>query len=468
MRDECELRRCRQLCGLILLGLLSMLPAWGDPAPAKDKAPTSRPAQQEPAPLPPLTVPSNDTLPPVTSSPTLSLAEVQQAAIETSPVLRDYRSRKVASRFRVDEAYTQAAPTIGLSANYTHIYPPLALSLGPLTFVGIAEHNYDVTLTLRQAIYTFGRLKWSAADAELQEKASKADLTYQQALVFENATIAYYMAGEASEQVRIAQKNYATRKAHLADAQSLVDAGVSPAYDVKRDESALATAEQQLLEAQNRRALALVQLYVIMGIPQDNREPVQGDLTLTPPPSLLPLQQVVASRQDLEAERWAREAALARVSVARTGDAPRLDFETDVSHRNPLTIQPGDSWVSVVQFSFPIFDGGLTKAKVGEANQVVEQLSAQYDNAVRQVKLEVDSYYLDMVNRWKKIEVTQRALEAAQEAARIALLRYQNGLSPNLENLDAESTLTQAEQDVVTARFDYLVSWAHYRRAGGL
>jgi outer membrane protein len=458
MLDKCISKPWPQFGVLILVCMLCSSPVFAKPIPEVSAAR---------APLPALTIPSNDTLPPVNSSQSLTLGEVRDEALKTSPVLREYRSRKTEARFRVDEVYTQVAPTLGISANYTRLEPPLALSFGGLNFVAIAENNYDATLSLRQAIYTFGRLKWGAADAELQEKASKADLQYRQALVVENATVAFYQAGEASEQVRIAQQNYATRKAHLADAHAQVDAGISPAYDIKRDEAAFASAEQQLLAAQNRRSLTLVQLYLIMGIPQDGREPTQDILPLPQPPELLALGNVVAQREDLESVRWAYEAAKARVSLARTTDAPRLDFQTDYSRRNPITFSPAYEFDALIQLSLPIFDGGLTKAKVGQASAVVEQLSAQYDNAVRQVKLELDSYYLDLSTRWKTIDSAQRALDAAQEASRIATLRYQNGLSPNLETLDAESSLTQAEQDLATARFEYLVSLAHYRRAGG-
>jgi outer membrane protein len=423
----------------------------------------------EMAPLPPLHISTNDTLPPVNSSlPTLTLEEAQKTALDTSPTLRDYRSRRAEARFKVDEAYTIVAPNISVGANYTEISPSVAVNFGGMNIVAIAAHNYDVTLTLQQAIYTFGRLKWSAANAELLEKASKADLAYQQSRVLEDATVAYYMAGEASEQVRIAEQNYNARRGHLADSQALVNAGAAAPYDVKRDESALATAEQQLLEAQNKRALALVQLYTIMGIGQDGREPVRAAFSLTPPPELASIVSVVSSRQDLEAERWAREAAVARVSLAHTGNAPRLDFDTDYSRRNAITFTPDHLFEATIQFSFPIFDQGLTRTKVDQAKEVVEQLSAQYDNAVRQVKLELESYYLDIVNRWKRLDSAQRALDAAQEAERIAVLRYQNGLSQNIETLDAESTLTQAQQDLLTARYEYLISWAHYRRAGGL
>lgn len=464
-------------CFLSLGVLLGMLAA-GTPAQAQSAVPASagqtqvvgKPAHApKQAPMPPLHISSNDTLPPVNGSlPTLTLAEVQQSALETSPTLRDYRSRKIESRFKVDEAYTLAAPTLSLSANYTRIEPPLALNFAGLNFIAIAPNNYDVTLALNQAIYTFGRLKWTTANAELLERASKADLSYQESLVLEQVTVAYYQTAEASEQVRIAEQNYEARRAHLRDAEVQVSAGVAAPYDIKRDESALATAEQQLLEAQNRRALQLVQLYILMGIPQDGREPLHEGITLEPPPQLEALTRVVVSRQDLEAERWAREAAVARVNLAHTGNSPRLDFETEYSRRNPITFTPDYLYTATIQFSFPIFDGGLTKSRVEQARQVVEQLSAQYDGAVRQVKLELQSYYLDMLNRWKRLDSAQRALDAAQESSRISALRYQNGLSPNLETLDAESQLTQAQQDLLSARYEYLISWAHYRRAGGL
>jgi len=393
----------------------------------------------------------------------LTVDDAQQRALATSPVLREYRSRANENLYRVDEAYTQAAPTLNLNSFYLHQTPPVSIGTQPV----ILADNFNATLSLRQAIYTFGRLEWSAAAAELQMQASQAELAREEAKVREEAALAYYDALLTQEQVAIARDNLVSREAHLQDARKLEEAGVAARFDRVRDEAAFAKAGQGLLEASNRRDVARARLFILIAEPRTSNTSLQSPPEPSPPPTALEpaLERALATRPEMLAAGFAVDASKARVELAEAQNNPSLHFQTDFISRTANAIQPGNSWQAGVYFSIPLFDGGVSEAKANQAREVVAQLEAIRDNLKRQVSLEVESLYLDLVSRWQRVDVARKEAAAAEEAARVARLRYLEGISSNVERLDAESALTSAQLDLAGARYQYLAGLARWRRA---
>ncbi len=393
----------------------------------------------------------------------LNLDEAQQRAVTTSPVLREYRSRVNENLYRVDEAYTQAAPTLNLNNYYLHQTPPVNFGTNPV----ILADNFSATLSLRQAIYTFGRLEWSSAAAELQTQASQAELAREEAKVKEEAALAYYDALLTREQVVIARDNLTSREAHLSDARKLEEAGVVARFDRVRDEAAFAKAGQGLLEASNRRDVARARLFILIGEPRTSNTTLAEAPAPSPPPEVLQkaLDQALTTRPEMLAASFAVDAAHARVELAEAQDNPSLHFQSDLISRTANAIQPGNTWQAGIYFSIPLFDGGVSEAKANQAREVVNQLEAIRDNLRRSISLEVESLYLDLVSRWQRVTVASKETEAATEAARVARLRYLEGISSNVERLDAESALTSAQLDLAGARYQYLAGLARWRRA---
>ena len=53
------------------------------------------------------------------------------------------------------------------------------------------------------------------------------------------------------------------------------------------------------------------------------------------------------------------------------------------------------------------------------------------------------------------MDLAEQTVELSEESLRIVQARYQEGLATILELQDAQITLTQAEIDLVSRRFDY-------------
>jgi outer membrane protein len=115
----------------------------------------------------------------------------------------------------------------------------------------------------------------------------------------------------------------------------------------------------------------------------------------------------------------------------------------------------------------PLFEGGLTRGKVGEAraNQLI--VEAQRDTLRQSVLIELSQAYADMESARVRIDVMESSLQKARENLSIAQGRYEAGVGPYIEITDAQVSAVNAETDHVQALYDYQLAVARLLKATG-
>ena len=81
------------------------------------------------------------------------------------------------------------------------------------------------------------------------------------------------------------------------------------------------------------------------------------------------------------------------------------------------------------------------------------------------VAFEVRSAALTVQEAMERISSTADNVAMAEEALRLATVRYTSGYSVLVEVTDAESALTQAKYNLVRARYDYNIALADLQRS---
>jgi outer membrane protein TolC len=115
----------------------------------------------------------------------------------------------------------------------------------------------------------------------------------------------------------------------------------------------------------------------------------------------------------------------------------------------------------------PLFDGHLTDQKVREAEARVEQLKASEAQLRQGIELEVRRAMINYASAAEELVTADKTIEQAQEGFRIATVRFTAGVSTNLEVIQAQQALTQAEANRIVALFDVNLARAQLERAIG-
>jgi len=162
--------------------------------------------------------------------------------------------------------------------------------------------------------------------------------------------------------------------------------------------------------------------------------------------------------QNAEQIRFQRRARLPQLSLtgsyALTPDTSGFAAEDHV-------------WRVGAGLTLNVFDGGLIRSRVHEAEAARDSAAATLAQVRQSVALDVRTALSILRQAQVNRQTTAANVQQAQEALRIAQVRYRAGVATNVEVTDAQVALTQAQTNEVNSEYDYLDAETALARAIG-
>jgi outer membrane protein TolC len=118
--------------------------------------------------------------------------------------------------------------------------------------------------------------------------------------------------------------------------------------------------------------------------------------------------------------------------------------------------------------NIPIFDGLSKSARIQKNRVTINQLENQRFFLNDSFKNELFTAKANLTNDLNILDVQQENLKLAQEVYDIARIKYQEGVGSNLEVVDADAALIEAEINYLAALYDGLISKVNLEKALGL
>ena len=207
---------------------------------------------------------------------------------------------------------------------------------------------------------------------------------------------------------------------------------------------------------------ALISLMNYMGIePQEARE-VSGDLyepavSGDKAASLLLAQRFRADRKRLEGQIRYQEN---QIKIERSAMLPKVAAGLSSGWSNPYRQrdESGDTWRAQISLAVPIFDRNAARSAVISAKAVQEQNRIALEQKELDIKSEVESAWSDITTSRKSMRAQEKALELAKETLRLAEVGYREGVTPQLDLLDAQSGLTLAQLEYNRALYNCIIA----------
>lgn len=372
-------------------------------------------------------------------------------------------------------------PRVGITGDFTAIEP----SSREVAHTPIGEFDFgqtemwEVGIRLVQSFYEGGRLGSAVRSARLTREAAIQQFQTVLLDTFLSIRVAYYDALLALQQISVQEASVNLLERELLDNQRRFDAGSVPRFNVLRAEVELANARPRLIRARNAWRNAKTYLASLLGyrVPDQVTEeiPLQLADKLETSPFTIELEQALHLAQERRtelknlraAERLRREA----ITDARAGARPSLQGFAGYGVRRSQFGESLDSelhgWNVGVQATWNIFDGGRTRGRVVEATALHEKAEIEFDNAARQISVEVRTAYSNFIEAREVLESQEKVVEQALEALRLATARAEAGSGTQLDVLSAQTALTEARTTQNVARRDYLIALARLQRAVG-
>lgn len=394
--------------------------------------------------------------------PPLTLGQACHLALQSPPRLKVVEARSERSRAAERESWAAWNPKLNLEASYTYTTPNAVFQQGGQSLVFSQHNNHLVTLRLTQLLWNGGFYANQAQARAWQVKIAQEREREMRLQLEEEAAQAFLQLKSARETLALLQQQVEQRQAQLKQSEQLFERGSVPRFDILRGQAELARARQELLEGQRQEQNRRTTLASLIQQPVD-------ELAELPEPRPAEQEKIdLGGRPDLRLAELALKESGARLEVSRTENSPSLSFQTDVQNRNTTTAFPGTQWNTGLVFSWPLFDQGLSAERAEQVEAELKELAAQAQEVERTAHLEVEQLQGELRSRWGAWEAAGLQTRSAEEARRVAQLRYENGLSTYVERLESELNWTRARRDQIVARYDLAATEARWRRARGL
>jgi multidrug efflux system outer membrane protein len=285
---------------------------------------------------------------------------------------------------------------------------------------------------------------------------------------------AYLQLRSLDAELDVAQRTLATRLDSLRLVNLRAAGGVAGLIDVRQAEILVATAAETVPDIERQIAQTENAISVLLGRNPDavpRGRPLIQQISLPSVPTGLP-STVIERRPDIRQAEAQLAAATARIGVAKADYFPRVflsgaaavgGFRLDGS-----TVGPQGLFSIGPQLQVPIFNWGRTAAGVDSAEARAQAALLQYHQTILTAFRDVADALVEHRKR-SEFRVQQEALAiAAQDASRLAGIRYRGGVSSYLEVLDSERVFFDAQLGLVRSQRDELLAVVRlYKAVGG-
>lgn len=423
------------------------------------------PAGPEPAPvIGPVSTP--DLREPITLERAIELAFIYNPGLRIS-VDELNRARAV-----VAEARAQFNPRFNADITHT-IQGPAVTFAAPGTDEEVnivREQNTEASVSAFLPLDINNQLGYATDITKYQFQIDYLNLlTTVERLIFD-VKFAYYNLLRAQGQLEVAQAAVDVANARLQNTLARFEAETVPRFDVTRAQVDVANLSQNVIAANNQVATARTTLNRIIGINVNlPTVVVRDDIEVTDVELEIPerVETGLLLRPEVRTARTLIELNRKNIKLQRSAYYPTADITAAYNHQFEAAgfTTSQDSYIALFTVRIPIWNGGITRARVEQAQYDFARAQNQLDQTQLNISLEVRVAALNLQEAIDSVRTTAENVALAEESLRLATIRFEEGISTQVEVIDAESALTQARVNLVNSRYDYAQAVAELQRA---
>ncbi|HBX46565.1 MAG TPA: TolC family protein [Porphyromonadaceae bacterium] len=280
----------------------------------------------------------------------------------------------------------------------------------------------------------------------------------------------------AKDSYEVFKETYRTDSINLDDIKNKFKQGIVPEYDVITADVRLKSIIPNILQADNMKKIAELQLKMLMGIDSEVPMTVSGalsDYEESMFQQLIPADTSMVENSDLKQFDLQSNKAQKAYELQKLQFAPTLTSSFNymyMSQNNDFRFRDyrWDPYSVVgVTLSIPLFNGGQRYYNVKQSQIQLWQLQEQRKDLERSLKLSLKNN-IDLIHKnIEQIVATQSSVEQARKGYEITRKRYETGLGTIVDVNAAALAMTSAELQYRNAIYDYLAAKADLEKVLG-
>lgn len=424
------------------------------------------------------------------------LDEYIKLGLENNLALKQKQVSYAKSLEALKEARALFFPDISLQARYTvseggrviefpvgDLLNPVYMTLNALTATNnfpilenqeilfLRPHEHETKLRLIQPVVNPDIYYNSKIKRELTVLGEEDMNQYRRELICEIKK-AYYNASMASGVLKMLRD---TRKLLLENIRvnsKLIENDKVTLDYLYRSQAELSKFDQELQNAEKNRKISQAYFNFLL-----NR-PLEDSIVITSPDTVPLISGITGdytgsalqNREELKKLSSYINISEFMVKLENSGKIPDVFVAVDYGFQGTeYRFNSDQDYVQAsAVLSWSLFKGFQNRAKIKQSMLDREMAEQKLEEAGRQIELQVVNTMSELLTSERGIPAAEAQLRNAREVFRLVNRKYEEGQASQIEFIDARTTLTRAEENLIVSKYSYLISFAEFEKAAAL
>ena len=235
-----------------------------------------------------------------------------------------------------------------------------------------------------------------------------------------------------------------------------------------RSETELSKFDQELQNAEKNKLIAAAWFNFLLN------KPLTDSILIVQPdkyPSLEDFtgdyaKSAVDNREELKKLSSYSHISGLQIQMSKSGKLPDMFIAVDYGFQGTkYRFNRDQDYVQAsAVLTWNLFSGFQNRSKISQSVYDKEIIDKKLEETTKQIELQVINTMNELLTSEKGIVAAERQLKNANEGFRLVNRKYEEGQSSLIEFIDARTTLTRAEENLIISRFKYLSSFAEFEK----
>ncbi len=395
------------------------------------------------------------------------LLSLYQRAVLSSPELNGSEYAVEIAKAQEDQAFGKLLPRIDVNGNYSYNQlhrKQLDNVPGPNGAATTTDYPGErASVNARQPLFDLQAYLLMKSQESRTSQSEEELLAAHQKLIADLVE-RYMNALDAADKSQIIADELKSTEKQLEWVTAMQARQLALITDLYQLQARTDTLRTELLDSQNTARIALEKLRELTGDAVTHIESIRLDVVQPPPSGRIDtwVQQAGTLNPELQALKYAVEAARRSISGYQAGHLPRVELQMSGTYSNTLfsnqETAPYDVGTVAVDATMPIYSGGIVSAQVREAQARKRLSETQLEQKLRELEQKTRAAYLEMASSPDRNKATDRQLEANEKSRDAMRKGYELGVVTIIDLLNAEKQLSEARKDQREARYKYILA----------
>lgn len=339
-----------------------------------------------------------------------------------------------------------------------------------------SRNLYAGAITLTQPIFMGGKIvAYNKITKYAEELAKTQHATGMQDLIL-NTDQAYWQVISLENKKKLAESFLELVKRLDNDVDKMIEEGVATKADGLSVKVKVNEAEMTLTKVEDGLSLSKMVLCQLCGLPLDSEIRLADEEVETLPmreiDAQADVQTAFANRNELKSLELASKIYRQKVNVTRADFLPSVAFTANYAVTNPSLTNGFEKkfrgmWALGVLVKVPIWNWGEGYYKVKAAKAEANIAQYQLADVKEKIELQVNQAAYKVNEANKKLAMTQKNQEKAEENLRFANLGFKEGVIPTSNVLEAQTAWLAAQSDRIDAQIDVKLTEVYLSKSLG-